>query len=293
MLEMLRDQFFTRWADLVTRRPRLILAVSVLLAAASVGVTLTSLRFQSNRNDLISPRLEWNQRFIHWVEEFAGHADLVVVVDTQRPDGTRDAASIQAAKNLIDDLAPKLQALPTIKDVLWGYDPALAHPRTMRLLPMEQFDQRLKDIYDARFLLKSPTPAALAKTMVSEMQRSAQAEENPDEKKYLRDIESLADLIHAFTFRVSHPVSEPMNMMQLLSAGEGLTGWEYLQTDNGRLMFIRVTPDTDNDALTPYDATIASVRQLMQQAKLTPLGSMTNRSSRSLYGSRTLIHPAT
>ena len=94
MLEMLRDQFFTRWADLVTRRPRLILAVSVLLAAASVGVTLTSLRFQSNRNDLISPRLEWNQRFIHWVEEFAGHADLVVVVDTQR-DNAREVVCVK------------------------------------------------------------------------------------------------------------------------------------------------------------------------------------------------------
>ena len=269
MLEQFRDRFFTRWADLVTYRPRWILALSLLLAVASIVLTLMALKFQSNRNDLISDSLDWNQRFIHWVDEFTGHADLAIVIDTQGPDGVRNAQTVAAAAALVDDLAPKLAELPTIAEVLWGYDPALANPKTMRLLPMDQFDQRLAQIEDARFLLQSPTPSALFSTIVTQMQSQAQdnAAASVDEAKVLRDIESLADLIQAFTFRMTHPVDHEMQMMQLLAAGEGLTGWNYLQTDNGRLLFIRMTPKQDERALTPYDVTIAKVRALMDEAR--------------------------
>lgn len=264
---MFRDRIFTRWADLITYRPRIILALAVLMAIASILITILALQFQSNRNDLISDELEWNKRFIDWVEQFPGHADLVIVVDTQNQSGIRNATTIENAERLIDHLAPKLSRLPTIDEVLWGYDPALAHPKTMRLLPMEQFDQRLTQIYDARFLLQSPTPNALAQSIVTQMREQSKPDEEIDEAAVIRDIESLADLIRAFTFRMEHPIDREMDMMQLLSAGEGLTGWNYLSTDNGRLLFIRMTPKRDADALAPYDVTIANVRRLMDEAR--------------------------
>lgn len=267
MLDQLRNRFFTRWAELITYRPRLILALAVSLAAISIIITIVGLKFQSNRNDLISDELDWNKRFIDWVERFPGHADLVIVIDTQSTDGIRDATTIRNAEQLIDHLAPKLAALDTIDDVLWGYDPSMADPKTMRLLPMEQFDQRLGQIHDARFLLQSPTPNALAQTIVTQMRTESNTSEEIDEAAVVRDIESLADLIRAFTFRMQHPVDHDMDMMQLLAAGEGLTGWNYLSTDNGRLLFIRMTPKRDADALAPYDVTIARVRSLMAEAR--------------------------
>lgn len=267
MLQKLRDRFFTRWADLITKRPRLILSFALFVAVASIVITILGLQFQSNRNDLISDRLDWNKRFTNWVDQFAGHADLVIVIDTQSTAGVRDAQTIAAAEQLIDHLAPKLEALDSISEVLWGYDPALADPKTIRLLPMTQFDQRLMQIHDARFLLQSPTPTALAQTIMTQMREQADTEAEPDEAAIVRDIESLADLIHAFTFRMEHAVDHEMDMMQLLAAGEGLTGWNYLSTDNGRLLFIRMTPKRDAATLAPYEVTIANVRKLMQEAR--------------------------
>lgn len=266
MLSAIREKFFTVWAAVVTHRPRLILVITGLLVLASMIVTVLWLGFQSNRNDLISDKLEWNRRFIQWTETFTGNADLVIVVDTQNRAGVRNERTIQNAQQFIDAIAPKIEQLPDVAEVTWGYEPSLANPKTIRLLPMQEFDQRLEQIRESRLLLQSPTPAALIQGIVQQMQQGEQAPQAAaDEKQTIRDIRMLAELIDAFTYRMQHPVDHDAQMLKRLAGSEGMADWKYLQTPNGRLFVIRITPQVEQDVLAPYERTIHSVRQLLAE----------------------------
>ena len=56
------------------------------MAAASVVFTALNLEFESDRNALISPDLEWNKRFEDWRDSFPGSQDMYVVVDMGQVD---------------------------------------------------------------------------------------------------------------------------------------------------------------------------------------------------------------
>jgi hypothetical protein len=74
---------------IVTRRPWWVVGAYVLLAAASVLVSVLHLKLNTRQNDLISADLPYNQRFLAFREEFGNLEFLYVVIEA---DGRRELA---------------------------------------------------------------------------------------------------------------------------------------------------------------------------------------------------------
>ncbi|MFO0878477.1 MAG: MMPL family transporter [Gemmataceae bacterium] len=116
--------------DAVCRRPRLILAVALLLSAVSGYAALTRLKYQTSRNDLISARKDYQQRWQKYLDEFGDDDDIVVVVQG----GDRDRK-----KAALDAVAEQLRTHPTLFDRLfYKVDLRGVRGRALLLAPLDQ-----------------------------------------------------------------------------------------------------------------------------------------------------------
>lgn len=262
MLEKWRHRLLGGLAGLVSHRPIAVLIVAGLLTAAAVAIAVGWMTFNSNRNDLISPELDWNQRFIEWQDHFPGNADLVIVVDQYR-DGREDPDTRAAARKLVDELSPAIAKLDSVNKVIWGFDAEEVSPKAVRLEPLPTFDQRIGQMIESEALLESPTPQALFSRFVAEMQQGEDDVSDDQAEAGLREVTHLVDV---FTQRMQTPVDEPFDLGERVEADSDDAGWQYLETPNGRLLIIRITPQKEINAITPYERTLREIRQLMAEA---------------------------
>lgn len=89
----------------VASRPRLMLVFSLLLACASVGVTVIQLQIRTSRTDLMNPASPFAARWKQYSETFGTDKDLMVVIETPSPNST-------LIKRVIDDLGERLRREP-------------------------------------------------------------------------------------------------------------------------------------------------------------------------------------
>src|SRR5688500_11036087 len=82
------------------RAPGLVFSAGVALALVGALVTLNGLTFKTSRLDLLSPRSEYNQRWLAYLDEFGDRDDAVIVV---RSDDSK------ALTEAIDDLGFQLR----------------------------------------------------------------------------------------------------------------------------------------------------------------------------------------
>lgn len=275
-----RFKFLRTLARFVATHPIWVLSVSAILTVASVWVTVTHLGFQSNRNDLISDRLDWNKRFINWQKTFSSVFDMYVVVDG----GGIDEASREKAKLFVQDLGAKLSTDPHVERVVFGFEQQAVSPRAMRLLPMDKFKHRLDQIEKARTLLESASPVELITGTLAEMSKaSGRPETSPaasqpatqkkaasqelNEAEVIADMHDFARMIDGFTKVLSTPVDKPVDFSLSVTPPDDLpTAWQYMDSENGRLFFMRVSPRLNRAELDAFGMSIAAIRKQMQEA---------------------------
>jgi hopanoid biosynthesis associated RND transporter like protein HpnN len=90
---------------LILRAPGLVFSAGVALALVSVLVALNGLTFKTSRLDLLSPRSEYNQRWLAYLDEFGNRDDAVVVIRSDDP---------KALTAAIDDLGYQLRERPDL-----------------------------------------------------------------------------------------------------------------------------------------------------------------------------------
>lgn len=91
----------------VSARPRLMLWFSLLLACASVGVTVLQLKIRTSRADLMDPSSRFAATWKQYADTFTADKDLMIVVWTPAPNAT-------VIKTVIDDLGDRLKREPEL-----------------------------------------------------------------------------------------------------------------------------------------------------------------------------------
>src|SRR5579862_9880699 len=86
----------------VCRYPRTVLSVSLILCLVS-ALSATRLQYHTSRNDLISPKKDYMNRWQKYLKEFGDDDDIVAVVKG------KDRARMKAA---LDDIAGKVRDKP-------------------------------------------------------------------------------------------------------------------------------------------------------------------------------------
>src|SRR5580700_10074305 len=94
----LRHRFFRWWAGVLTRFPVPILLIATLLGVASVYYAHAKWSFQSDRNLLISQKLEWNRRFIDIENRLPGSHNMEVAVDAGPQASVKGSEPYKAAR---------------------------------------------------------------------------------------------------------------------------------------------------------------------------------------------------
>ncbi len=252
-------------ADTCAAAPRLVLAVALATAAGSIWLTVTRLQFQGSRDDIATATaIPHTARYLEFSREFPDDSSLVVIVDGR----TR-----RRAEAFADALANRLTRLPEVQQVFHRIDPADFGGRALLYLPTRSLLQLRDALAEGQPVLAElaerpglvPFVEAVnrevtqrlgqfaADDLLGPVSRSGAASTGGS-----LDAEGLATLFGALTQTVAGgPVPS------LADAGIPGTPWardpdsgegqsplgrpRYLATDNGRFLFVLVTPAKADD----------------------------------------------
>ena len=116
----------------VTRHPRAVLVVALVLTLASIHVAYTRLEYHTQRNDLISADKPCQQRWQQYLDAFGDDDDMVVVVEGTNRDQMTAA---------LDAVAARLKERPDLFDrVFHRVDLRRLRDRGLLYLPLDQLE---------------------------------------------------------------------------------------------------------------------------------------------------------
>lgn len=132
--------------SVVCRYPLCVLLVSLALAGTSIWAAATRLQYKTQRNDLVSPHKEQQQRWREYLAEFGDDDDIVVVVKgTDRP----------RMEKALEALAARVQARPDLFDRLfYKVDLRSLRNRALLFLSTEEIQSIQHHLNDMGQLLK-------------------------------------------------------------------------------------------------------------------------------------------
>jgi hopanoid biosynthesis associated RND transporter like protein HpnN len=130
----------------VCRYPLPVLVLSVLLAGLSIYAAATRLQYKTQRNDLMSPHKDYQQRWRAYLAEFGDDDDIVVVVKGD------DRPRMEQA---LETLAAKVQARPELFDRLfYKVDLRGLRNRALMFLSTKEIESIQQHLGDMGLLLK-------------------------------------------------------------------------------------------------------------------------------------------
>ncbi len=259
------ERLLARIADACATAPWLVLAAALATTAGSIWLTVTRLEFQGSRGDIATATaIPHTARYLEFSREFPDDSSLAVVIDG------RDRRRAEA---FADALADRLTRLPEVHRVFHRIDPADFDGRALLYLPTRSLLQLRDALADGREVLAEladrPGLVPLVEGINQEVTRrlgvfaagdllGPVSRSGASSAGGSLDAEGLATLFRALTQTVTGgPVPS------LADAGLPGTPWardqnsgasqsplgrpHYLATDNGRFLFVLVTPAEADD----------------------------------------------
>lgn len=259
----------------------LLALAAVVMSSAGLpvwpGITLGPLKFQGSRNDLISPDLPWNQRFIDWVRNFEGNNQVWLAIDTGlTQDQPQHPQRLEQARQLADELGRELMVMhgprgpqPLVHDVVWRFPTAKTSPRGIRMLPMPRFQAELRrlreGITQAAAALNSRNPAEFLAAISAQMRSAASVQTPssslPSPATLQAQLAQFAQLVHVYAAQLTGQTDAP-SFLTLLD--QQSPPWQYMESTNGRLLFMRIEPWRDPDMVNAAGRAVAGIRQVLK-----------------------------
>ncbi|MEN6458686.1 MAG: MMPL family transporter [Thermoguttaceae bacterium] len=122
-----------RLTRVVVRFPAAVLVISGLAIVASLWLTMTKLGFHTSRAELLSPKSDYNRRWLEYTKEFSDKEDVVVVVEGENREQIIPA---------LDDVCRELARRPDLfGDVLHEKDAPRLRAKGLYFLSPQQLGQ--------------------------------------------------------------------------------------------------------------------------------------------------------
>lgn len=259
MVERIRYRILSGWSRLVSRHPGYVLFVAVAVAVASAAISAAHLGFESDRNRLIADDIAWNRWFIDWRDNFVGKHDLTVVVDTAA-DGVMASKHRQRAEAVVGELARRLQAdRRHVSRVVWGFDANEAAPHAIRTLGEEAFAVRVSQIEQSQLLLGSRSPTELLGRIEAMFKAPASLVAAGNASEATGRLAALINGFHAVVTADGDAVPSLAEWVE--GAANDQQNWQFLASQpDGRLLFLRVTPMLESDAINAQHRAMQGIR---------------------------------
>lgn len=253
-------QMVTRWA---VRFPKATIFGAMVITAAALALTAARLGFRNNRADLLNPRSEYHQRWLAYTKEFGDQEDVVVVVESKRPDRVLAA---------MKDTADALQQQPKLfRAVMHQYDLTRLRSKGLHYLTPEQL-QGIGGLLDrAAPVLQGDWTSLDLGRMVDrmaagmEMAATAQTAASPAQWAELDRATSMLSAALASPNEYRSPWPDTLDGSA--SQFDALC-CHPLVTDDGTLGFVMLKlAANDRESFDPHTQGLNSLRQIIAQVK--------------------------
>lgn len=119
--------------------------VITLSAGACVAYTASTLKFKTDRSDLIDPSAKFFKRWLRYVENFGESDDIVLIVEGKNPDKIKEA---------LEEIGSQMSAEPDLfGNVLYKIEPGGLRDKGLQYLPPQVLATGLERLDDFRPIL--------------------------------------------------------------------------------------------------------------------------------------------
>jgi hopanoid biosynthesis associated RND transporter like protein HpnN len=255
----------------VCRRPRLVLLGSLILCGLSVFAACTRLQYRTSRNDLISPRKNYQQRWRKYLAEFGDDDDMVVVVK-----GTEVARLEQA----VEAIAERIRSNPELLDRLfYKADLRSLRNRALLFLPRAELES-IRDNLGGMGPLLELGPLGWSNLSLANLLRDAAGRLarrrpgqalSPADEQFFGQLRAVCD---SARISVADPdqYRNPWGSLMQRPAGEKdqLAEPQYFLTDeapDGRLAFLLVRPVKEAGSFTAALKSVEALRSIVAEVR--------------------------
>jgi len=264
------DRFFFAVERFAYTHSISVIAVSLILAALSLWVTVEKLTFKTGRGDLVAKDLPYVQRHEKFRQEFDDFDGMIVVIEGKDP---------EQKKNFAEALAGKLKSQPEVfSDVFYKIDTSYFKDKALLFLSQKKLADLFQKIEEHRQFLEdinaSPGLDQLLRSINSEISSGMVdtllsdfiGTDNGKKKDETADLSLLISLLKQMSVHLKGrtPYKSPWASF-FTDNEESLKEQGYLISGKNDLMFILVTPNEDKTSFTGYKDSIALARKLVDK----------------------------
>ncbi len=263
-----KTRIIAHFLGLIERYPRWVIFWALFLAACSLWYTAQFLTFKTARNDLISPKREYNQHYLEYVEDFGSLESLVVVVESP---------AFERSKAFVLQLAQMLEKdRDHIQKVLYRIDPSFFEEKALLYLPLEKLQELRKQVKTHQDFLQALSRSPSLNTLFDTINEQASAKavgtlisgllgrtKAQPKEEITVDLRFLHVLIREMTQQVANPTAgfvSPWDTF-FLEQPDRSTFDGFYASENGQLLFMLVFPVAKKGSFIPAEAALTQIRR--------------------------------
>ncbi len=270
----LRYRIFSALARLDVRRPWLVIALSMALAAACVLYTRAKLEFRTGQDDLISANNRDSRNYLRYTAEFPDLDGLIVVVEAGKDPARAERFADTLAHRLLPDKV-------NVKSVFYRIDARVMGNSALLFLSDNELRQLSARIAASLPMLQAyganPTLATLFGIVNAQLDHATSslatgggasgagsAENNSGMDLTL--IDTILSSMIASPAAPAAATSSPWNALNPIGRQSGVRGDGYLSSDNGKYLLMQIAPgDGAQDGPDPVEVIQAELDAVRAQ----------------------------
>ncbi|MDA1013818.1 MAG: MMPL family transporter [Planctomycetota bacterium] len=248
----------------VAQAPGRTLAIVAVISIAAVVFTMTSMRFKTERSDLIDPDAPFHRRWLSYIESFGDASDIVVVVEADRPD---------TIKSVIDTIGKRLEAEPErFKNVLYRIEPGTLREKGLQYLSPQQLDAGLKRLDEYRPIVQGQWDKIQVASLGKLLALQIHAKSAPEMSHELAPLLTHAELLSTSLNRYLADSGDFVNPWPDLVFVDPRVRSEandviYLMNDAGTMGFLKAFPVGGGDGFEGDSLAIDRIRKIVADVR--------------------------
>jgi uncharacterized protein len=249
----------SRLFEIVSRRPGLILALSLLFAAVSVFYTKNNMEFLTGRDDLMPRNASFQLDYKSYRQEFGDQEEIVVVIESD------DAEKATRCGDAVYELLNRDKT--SFREVFYPGGLPYFRKNGLLFMPLEELQNLRKTLSMAAPVLKdlsaSPSVQTLFTSLTNQIDRYL-ASPDPDNLKSLTFMLTTLDK----GFKGFDGKTGGMSMDSFLKGGGD--GKPSMLESAGKQQVITILPVKQSDSFVPAEKAIASARSVLAEISQRP-----------------------
>lgn len=268
-------------ARFVCDRALIIALTALVMAGASVVYTLLQLEFITDRNALVAPDAEYNQRFLKFLDNFGDQELMLLMIapgegPVDNPDynpripGELTRREMKAAADeVVAELRKKPEYFPQVIDRV---DPNSFGGTRMLYLPEQDLQAINQQVQPGKPLIEQLAEEPTFPSLLLGMRRGIEegiVDQIPDDEQLNRAGKEMADLLGAVHADLAAESGTPArtDLFKFESSDPTLDKDGYFFLWDGRVLFVAMLPSKDPGALNQIDEPLSYAREVVESVR--------------------------